>query len=135
MPLYDFVSEDGIRHRVFKIAGIEDCKTIEEAFATIDHIYIADGHHRAASAVKVGLRRRETYPGYTGTEEFNYFLSVLFPDEELMIMDYNRVVKDLNGLSEEVFLEKVKEVFDVTEVSRIYHVLSWQMVCVYCKRS
>ena len=116
-PLYDFVSEDGIRHRVHKIAGAEDCKTIEEAFAAIDHIYIADGHHRAASAVKVGLRRREAYPDYTGEEEFNYFLSVLFPDEELMIMDYNRVVKDLNGLSEEAFLEKVKEVFDVTEVS------------------
>lgn len=116
-PVYDFVSEDGIRHRVFKIAGAEDCKTIEEAFATIEHIYIADGHHRAASAVKVGLRRREAYPDYTGEEEFNYFLSVLFPDEELMIMDYNRVVKDLNGLSEEAFLEKVKEVFDVTEAS------------------
>lgn len=117
IPVYDFVSEDGIRHRVFKIAGAEDCRTIEETFATINHIYIADGHHRAASAVKVGLRRREAYPNYTGEEEFNYFLSVLFPDEELMIMDYNRVVKDLNGLSEEAFLEKVKEVFDVTEAS------------------
>lgn len=115
-PLYDFVSEDGIGHRVFKIASMEDCQIIQETFAGIDHIYIADGHHRAASAVKVGLRRRETYPEYTGEEEFNYFLSVLFPDEELMIMDYNRVVKDLNGLSEEAFLEKMKEIFDVAEV-------------------
>ena len=113
--LYDFVSEDGIRHRVFKIAQENDCKTIEETFASINQIYIADGHHRAASAVKVGLKRRDTYPEYTGTEEFNYFLSVLFPGEELMIMDYNRVVKDLNGLSEEAFLDKVKEVFDVAE--------------------
>ena len=113
--LYDFVSEDGIRHRVFKIAQENDCKTIEETFAAINQIYIADGHHRAASAVKVGLKRRDTYPEYTGTEEFNYFLSVLFPGEELMIMDYNRVVKDLNGLSEEAFLDKVKEVFDVAE--------------------
>ena len=115
-PLYDFVSEDGIRHRVFKIAQEQDCKTVEETFATIDQIYIADGHHRASSAVKVGLKRRETYPEYTGAEEFNYFLSVLFPGEELMIMDYNRVVKDLNGLSEAAFLEKVKSVFDVVEV-------------------
>ena len=115
--LYDFVSDDGIRHRVFKIAQADDCKMIEDTFASIDHIYIADGHHRAASAVKVGLKRREAYPQYTGEEEFNYFLSVLFPGEELMIMDYNRVVKDLNGLSEEEFLDKVKAIFDVVEVS------------------
>lgn len=114
-PLYDFVSEDGIRHRVFKIAQEKDCKTVEETFASINQIYIADGHHRAASAVKVGLKRRENYPEYTGAEEFNYFMSVLFPGEELMIMDYNRVVKDLNGLSEAAFLEKVKSVFDVVE--------------------
>ena len=114
-PLYDFVSEDGIRHRVFKIGQEKNCKTIEETFAAINQIYIADGHHRAASAVKVGLKRRDTYPEYTGAEEFNYFLSVLFPGEELMIMDYNRVVKDLNGLSEVAFLDKVKEVFDVVE--------------------
>ena len=113
--LYDFVSEDGIRHRVFKIGQEKDCKTIEETFVAINQIYIADGHHRAASAVKVGLKRRDTYPEYTGAEEFNYFLSVLFPGEELMIMDYNRVVKDLNGLSEVAFLDKVKEVFDVVE--------------------
>ena len=113
--LYDFVSEDGIRHRVFKIGQEKDCKTIEETFVAINQIYIADGHHRAASAVKVGLKRRDTYPEYTGAEEFNYFLSVLFPGEELMIMDYNRVVKDLNGLSEQAFLDKVKEVFDVAE--------------------
>lgn len=116
-PLYDFVSEDGIGHRVYKIAETEDCRIVEDTFASIDHIYIADGHHRAASAVKVGLKRRETYPEYSGNEEFNYFLSVLFPDEELMIMDYNRVVKDLNGLTEEDFLAKVKEIFEVEEVT------------------
>lgn len=116
-PLYDFVSEDGIGHRVFKIAQECDCKLIEDTFASIDQIYIADGHHRAASAVKVGLKRREEYPEYTGAEEFNFFLSVLFPDEELMIMDYNRVVKDLNGLSEIEFLNKVKEVFDIVEAN------------------
>ena len=94
--LYDFVAEDGIRHRVFVISDPEDIKTIRNAFAQIGEIYIADGHHRAASAVKVGFKRREEHPGYTGKEEFNYFLSVLFPDEELMIMDYNRVVRDLS---------------------------------------
>lgn len=111
--LYDFVSEDGIRHRVWVISDEEQIRIVEEAFASIGEIYIADGHHRAASAVKVGQKRREAHPGYTGAEEFNYFLSVLFPDEQLMIMDYNRVVKDLNGLSEEAFLAKVSQLFEV----------------------
>ena len=116
-PLYDFVSPDGIRHEVWKIGDKASIDAIEEAFAGIDATYIADGHHRAASAVKVGLKRREENPGYTGDEEFNYFLSVLFPDEKLMIMDYNRVVKDLNGLSSEEFLAKLKECYEVKEIS------------------
>ncbi|MDY3817713.1 MAG: DUF1015 family protein [Lachnospiraceae bacterium] len=115
---YDFVSEDGIRHRVFVISDDADIAKIRQAFDTIGEIYIADGHHRAASAVKVGLKRRKEHPGYTGEEEFNYFLSVLFPDEELMIMDYNRVVKDLNGLSCEAFLQKVQELFEVKAVTK-----------------
>ena len=115
---YDFVSEDGIRHRVFVISDDADIAKIRQAFDTIGEIYIADGHHRAASAVKVGLKRRKEHPGYTGEEEFNYFLSVLFPDEELMIMDYNRVVKDLNGLSGEAFLQKVQELFEVKAVTK-----------------
>ena len=86
-PEYDFTSEDGVRHRVFVIREDADIAAIHEAFAGIDSIYIADGHHRAASAVKVGQKRRKEHPGYTGEEEFNYFLSVLFPDDELMIMD------------------------------------------------
>lgn len=93
----DFVSDDGIRHRVWIIDDESDIKDIEDAFSGMDSIYIADGHHRCASAVKVGLKRREEHKDYTGEEEFNYFLSVLFPDEQLMIMDYNRVIKDLNG--------------------------------------
>lgn len=114
MPaLYDFVSEDGIRHAVWKISDASSVEAIQKAFEGIGQIYIADGHHRAASAVKVGLKRREANPGYTGQEEFNFFLSVLFPDEQLMIMDYNRVVKDLNGLSKEQFLAKVQEKFEV----------------------
>lgn len=103
-PVNDFTADDGIRHRVWIIDAAEDINSIQAAFKKMDAIYIADGHHRCASAVKVGLKRREENPGYTGEEEFNYFLSVLFPDEELMIMDYNRVIKDLNGHdSEEIF--------------------------------
>lgn len=111
--MYDFTSEDGITHRVWVVADDTDVTTIKSTFAKIDQIYIADGHHRCASAVKVGLRKREQNPGYTGDEEFNYFLSVLFADEELMIMDYNRVVKDLNGLSEEEFVQGIEKVFDI----------------------
>lgn len=114
--LYDFVADDGIRHRVFKIGDATQIEAIQNAFAGIADIYIADGHHRAASAVKVGFKRREEHPDYDGTEEFNYFLSVLFPDEELMIMDYNRVVRDLNGMSKEQFLAKMNELFTVTEI-------------------
>ncbi|MCD8332754.1 MAG: DUF1015 family protein [Clostridiales bacterium] len=114
VPEYDFTSPDGIGHRVWIIDADADVQAIEEAFAGIGQIYIADGHHRAASAVKVGVKRRGQHPDYTGTEEFNYFLSVLFPDEELRIMDYNRVVRDLNGLSSEDFLDAMKKIFDVS---------------------
>ena len=116
-PVYSFTAPDGIRHQVWIIAEDAQIETIQNAFASIRNIYIADGHHRAASAVKVGLKRRKEHPDYDGTEEFNYFLSVLFPDEELMILDYNRVVKDLNGMSAEEFLHKVEKIFQVTPVS------------------
>lgn len=115
--LYDFTSGDGIRHRVFCIDCPKQIEEIRKAFADTEQIYIADGHHRAASAVKVGLKRREANPGYNGTEEFNYFLSVLFADEQLMIMDYNRVVKDLNGNTPEEFVHQVSEIFDVSEIA------------------
>ncbi|MDE7061797.1 MAG: DUF1015 family protein [Lachnospiraceae bacterium] len=114
-PVYDFTAEDGIGHRAYIIDEPEDIKAIREAFERIGDIYIADGHHRAASAVKVGLKRRDEHPGYDGTEEFNYFLSVLFPDDQLMIMDYNRVVKDLNGMDEASFLERMQSLFEVGE--------------------
>ena len=116
--LYDFVSDDGIRHRVWKIDDPAQTVAIEAAFAAIPATYIADGHHRAASAVKVGLKRRAENPGYTGEEPFNYFLSVLFPDEELMILPYNRVVKDLNGMSREQFFEAVKGKFELEEIGK-----------------
>lgn len=111
--LYDFTSEDGIRHIVWKIDGVKEISFLVEEFSKINAIYIADGHHRAASAVKAGLKRRKENPDYTGKEEFNFFLSVLFPDEELLIMDYNRTVADLNGYSEEEFLLKLTENFVV----------------------
>ena len=113
---YDFTSPDGIRHRVWVIGEAGDIAAIRKAFADIDQLYIADGHHRAASAVKVGEKRRNEHPGYTGEEEFNFFLSVLFPESELKILDYNRVVKDLNGMTEDAFLQKIKEIFEVSEL-------------------
>lgn len=107
-PLNDFVSPDGIGHKTWIISDSSTVEAIEKAFDAIPCTYIADGHHRCASAVKVGLRRREKNPDYTGEEEYNRFLSVLFPEDQLYIMPYNRVVKDLNGLSKSDFLEKIQ---------------------------
>ncbi|MBQ7919807.1 MAG: DUF1015 domain-containing protein [Lachnospiraceae bacterium] len=112
--VYDFTSEDGIIHRVWIVNSEEKVAELQQLFEKMDAIYIADGHHRCASAVKVGMKRREENPSYTGAEEFNYFLSVLFPSEELAIMDYNRVVKDLNGFSSEEFMERISEDFVVS---------------------
>lgn len=113
-PLFDFTTGDGVTHRGWRIRDEKDTAGIRAAFEKIDRIYIADGHHRAASAVKVGQMRRRAHPDYDGTEEFNYFLSVLFPDEELMIMDYNRVVRDLNGLTPTEFLDAAGEKCRIT---------------------
>lgn len=114
-PVYDFVSE-GVSNTVWVIDCPETIATLTEKFAAIDYLYIADGHHRAASAVRVGKMRREQNPSYTGDEEFNFFLAVLFPRNELEIMDYNRVMKDLNGNTSEEFIAKISEVFDVESV-------------------
>ncbi|MGC4018681.1 MAG: DUF1015 domain-containing protein [Muricomes sp.] len=117
-PLYDFTSEDQVCHQVWKISSAQDIERIIHIFENIDNIYIADGHHRAASAVKTGLKRREENPDYDGNEEFNYFLSVLFPAEELHIYDYNRVVSDLNGHTFEEFINMVGTGFEVTEMGK-----------------
>lgn len=114
-PVYDFVSEDGIAHKVWVIDGEDEIAKIREAFENIPAIYIADGHHRCASAVKVGKKRRTENPKYTGEEEYNFFLAVLFPDEELKIMDYNRFVNDLNGFSKEAFLDRVGKCFEIVK--------------------
>lgn len=115
--LYDWISEDGIRHQVWRVTDEESQRGIREAFEKIDAIYIADGHHRCASAVKVGLKRRAEHPDYTGKEEFNFFLSVLFPEEELRILDYNRVLKDLNGMTAEELLRKLQTDFETEKLT------------------
>ena len=122
-PEYDITSEDGIQHTLWVIDDPEIVAGLTGLFDEIPALYIADGHHRSASACKVGLKRREEHPDYTGDEEFNFFMAVIFPDNDLKIFDYNRVVKDLNGNSREEFLEKIKEAgCDVEEKgSDIYH--------------
>lgn len=115
-PLYDFKSEDDITHIVWKIDDAEVIDNLRNEFKAVDSLYIADGHHRSASSVKVGLKRREDNPDYDEDAEFNYFMSVIFPDEDLFIMDYNRVVEDLNGNSKDDFLTKVNEKFEVEAI-------------------
>ena len=116
-PVYDFVSEDGIGLRVWVIDDAEVVADIQAIFKDIKSIYIADGHHRCASAVKVSLKRREANKDYTGEEEFNYFLSVLFPGDELFILDYNRVLKTLNGMEKTEVVNKVGEILNLVETS------------------
>lgn len=117
-PLYDFTAPDGIAHRVWRIEDEQALADIKKAFEEVENIYIADGHHRCASAVKVSMKRREEKPDYTGEEEFNYFLSVLFSDDQLMIMDYNRVVRDLNGLTTREFLDRISLDFKVKQMGK-----------------
>ncbi len=120
--LYDFITEDKIRHQVWKIgANLGKQEEIAKIFSQMECLYIADGHHRAASAVKVGLKRRKEYPDYDGTEEFNYFLSVLFPAQELRIFDYNRVVTGWNGHTFEELLEGIRQNFYLLECDSPFH--------------
>lgn len=108
-PEYDFVTESGIGHQLWPVTDKELIERISEAFSAVSALYIADGHHRSASAYHVGELRRKQNPDYTGEEEFNYFMAVLYPDSALKIYDYNRVVADLNGLNEEEFLHLVEK--------------------------
>ena len=122
-PEYDFITEDGISNTVWVIDNTDDCRTLSQLLANAGDFYIADGHHRCASAVNVAKKRRECNPCFNGTEEFNYFLAVLFPADELEIMDYNRVVKDLNGNSTEEFVEKISDKFTIEDApeDKQYH--------------
>lgn len=117
-PVYDFTAADGITHRIWVIDGAEPVKRIRNAFRQVESIYIADGHHRCASAVRVSKKRRAALPAYTGKEAFNYFLSVLFPDDQLMIMDYNRVVKPGADFDESTFLEKLEKAFALERMGK-----------------
>lgn len=114
-PVYDFVAEDGVGHTVWQINDDAVINRLTAAFADVPALYIADGHHRAASAVKVAEKRRAAHPGYTGEEEFNSFLAVIFPAGDLAIMDYNRVVRDLNGMTEDEFLAQLQQSFNVVK--------------------
>lgn len=116
-PVYDFVAEDGVGHTVWHINNADVVEKLTAAFGEVPALYIADGHHRAASAVRVAERRRAAHPDYDGSEEFNWFLSVIFPAGELAIMDYNRVIHDLNGMSEDEFLAKLGEVFEINPIA------------------
>ena len=120
-PEYDFVAPDGFGHKFWAIRDAATNARITEIFAGIPALYVADGHHRTAAAALVGAEKRAANPNHTGDEEYNYFLAVIFPESQLRIIDYNRVVRDLNGLTPDEFLEKLSENFDVVDMgSDIY---------------
>lgn len=114
-PLYDFTSNDGVGHTVWQISDEAAIKAIEADFAKLDALYIADGHHRAASAYNVSKERKAANANHTGKESYNFFLAVVFPAEQLYIMDYNRVVKDLTGRTAEQFMAELGKIFDIKE--------------------
>jgi uncharacterized protein (DUF1015 family) len=111
VPEYDFVTDDAINHKLWVVNDVTDIKIIRECFQKIPDIYIADGHHRSASSVLYGKMKREQHPGYTGKEAFNFYLGIFFPETELKIYDYNRVIKDLNNLTEEALIKKISKNF------------------------
>ena len=108
-PTYDITTSDGIGHMLWIINDNSLIQKISQWFENIPSLYIADGHHRSASAFKVGMKRREQFPNYNGSEEFNYFMAVVFPDEDLKIFDYNRVIKDLNGYTNQEFITELEK--------------------------
>ena len=115
--VYDF-KQGNVNHTIWVINDRDIIKTLEDAFKGVESLYIADGHHRCASAVRVAQMRREEHPDYTGKEEFNFFLAIAYPDSELKIMDYNRVVKDLNNNTFEEFLRKISDKFTYEKVDK-----------------
>ncbi len=114
-PVYDFVADDGFGHHFWVIDDRQLIIRLEALFAGVDYFYVADGHHRTAAAALVGKEKKDNNPGHTGDEPYNYFMAVLFPDDQLTIIDYNRVVSDLNGLSKQAFLEKLQDDFKIEE--------------------
>ena len=120
-PEYDFVTDDGITNTVWVVDDENDINALSAAFEKIPCLYIADGHHRAASAVRVGMKRREANPDYNGNEEFNFFLAVYFRSDDLAIMDYNRLIADYNGKSKSEILDEIAVSFEIEKKSEIYH--------------
>jgi uncharacterized protein (DUF1015 family) len=116
-PVYDFTADDGIGHTFWIVDADETIQAIQEAFVKVPSVYVADGHHRTAAAALVGNERKLANPQHTGDEEYNYFLAVHFPDDQLAIMDYNRVVKDLNGFSAEEFIQRLNDSFLIEKAS------------------
>jgi len=114
-PIYNFIADDQIQHELWVISDPEDVSFIEEAFKNVPYLYVADGHHRTAAAARIGKKRKEENINHTGEEQYNYFLTVLFPDDELKIFDYNRLVKDLNGLTTSEFLKHLEETFIISK--------------------
>ncbi len=114
-PVYDFVADDGFGHHFWVIDDPQLIIKLEALFDGVNYFYVADGHHRTAAAALVGKEKKDNNPGHTGDEPYNFFMAVLFPDDQLTIIDYNRVVKDLNGLSKEAFLEKLKDDFKIEQ--------------------
>ncbi|MBE6017398.1 MAG: DUF1015 domain-containing protein [Lachnospiraceae bacterium] len=112
-PAYSFTAIDGVKQMVWVVNDAEEVEAIKQAFEQIDCMYIADGHHRSASAAAVCKKRRQADPGFTGDEEYNYFMAVAFPENELLVMPYYRVVRDLNGLTTEQFVEKLEKLFTI----------------------
>jgi uncharacterized protein (DUF1015 family) len=117
-PEYDFVADDGFGHHFWPIADDDTIKRITEIFAQQPALYVADGHHRTAAAARVGQEKKASNPNHTGNEEYNYFLAVVFPDDQLSIIDYNRVVKDLNGLAPAQLIDAIKKDFDVVDMGK-----------------
>jgi uncharacterized protein (DUF1015 family) len=113
-PTYDFNAPDGIRHVLWVVDEPADVQALVTAFAAVPELYVADGHHRSAAATRVRALRRDANPGHTGAEPYNFFLSVIFPHDQMLIMDYNRVVRETSGLDRAGFLDKVKENFDLS---------------------
>ena len=117
-PIYNFTADDNVTHELWIVSNPNDVRLIEESFKEVPFLYVADGHHRTAAAARIGQKRKKENLQHTGLEEYNYFLAVLFPEDQLCIFDYNRVVKDLNGLSNQEFIEKLKQSFIVYSVDK-----------------
>jgi uncharacterized protein (DUF1015 family) len=115
-PLYNFITDDGVRHELWSVVNSDTLNSIETAFENVPYLYVADGHHRTAAAARIGKKRKDNNHQHSGREEYNYFLAVLFPEDQLKIFDYNRVVKDLNGLSASEFLHKLEDYFIVSKI-------------------